>query len=408
MQVKTCLTNQFKYLHIYKESPVSFVLFLVKNGSRFETPEESGISHFIEHMMFKQTDKRTTQQIAMDIETIGGQTNAFTSFEYTGYHIKVLEEKFDHAFEILSDILQNGKFTQEDIDIERGNIIEEINMYEDSPSDHVWYLAHGNAYPNTKLGQMIIGTKETVSSFKREDLISYMNKNYLQDDFLIVTVGNFNENKVEENIIKNLKPRKKGSLQIEKAEFRPVQKINFVHKNDAKQAHTVISFEGVETSTPNLYDYEVLEEVLGGGMGSILWHLLREKLGVAYYVGSSNTNYQGTGAFQIYFGANEGKTKLTIDKIFEELDKLKSRTISKEDLERAQNLYFSGLAIAHENISYLAQNYGIQYLLENKIETLEQTKEKIYSVTPEKIQTAANKIFNDNYNITYIASKELV
>lgn len=400
--------NNFKFLHIQKDSPISFVLFLVKNGSRFETEDVSGISHFIEHMMFKQTEKRTTQQIAMDIETIGGQTNAFTSYEYTGYYIRVLEEKFDDAFEILSDILQNGKFTEEDIDIERGNIIEEIHMYEDSPSDHVSDETQKNIFPGTKLGQLIIGTEETVKSFKRKDLLEFLDTNYLQDDFMVVSVGKFGDEKVKLNIDKFLKPRKAGTLNTEKVNFNPKEKVSFIEKKDVKQAHVYMSFPGISTFDEDMYKYSVLEEVLGGGMGSILFTLLRVKLGIAYYVGANHSDYLDTGTFQIYFGSNFDKTKLTIDKIFEELEKLKTTEITKEELERAQNLYFSSIAMAHENLSYLGQSYGIQQLLEGRFDTIEEAKEKIYAVTPADLKEVANKIFGENYNITYIANKELI
>jgi len=400
--------NNFRLLHIKKDSPISFVLFLVKNGSRYETPQDSGISHFIEHMMFKQTKSRTTKQISTEIETIGGQANAFTSYEYTGYYIKVLREKFGEAFEILADILQNGKFLQEDIDIERGNIIEEIRMYEDSPADLVGQISQQNVFPEQKLGQMIIGTEETVNSFNRQDLVNYIDSNYLQDDFLIVSVGNFNIDYTKEQVNKFLKPRKSGKLKVDKSEFSPKQKVNFVEKASSKQAHVVISFPGISSSNPDLHKFEVVDEVLGHGMGSILMDLLREKLGVAYYVGSNHSDYLDTGVFQIYFGSNNDKTQMTVDKVFEELEKMKTKEISKEELERAQNLFFSSIAMAHENIGYLGQKYGIEYLLEDKIETLEEVKLKIYSVNFEDIKETAKKIFTDNYNITYIANKELI
>lgn len=408
MQIQKGEINKFRILHIKKESPISFVLFLVKNGSRYETGENSGISHFIEHMMFKQTEKRSTKEISTEIETIGGQTNAFTGYEYTGYYIRVLKEKFGEAFEILSDILQNGKFLKEDIDIERGNIIEEIRMYEDSPSDLVGQISQGNIFTNQKLGQPIIGTEYTVNSFDRDRLLNYIDTNYLQDDFLIVSVGDFDIEFTKEQVSKYLKPRKSGTLQIEQTQFSPKDKVNHFVKKDSKQAHVIISFEGVKSSDEDLHKVEMLEEVLGNGMGSILMDLLREKLGVAYYVGADHSDYVDTGSFQIYFGSNNDKTKMTVDKVFEELEKLKNTNITKEELERAQNHFFASVAMAHENISYLGQKYGLEYLLEGKIETLEEVKQKIYSVGFDEIKEIAKKIFNDKYNITYIANKELI
>lgn len=400
--------NSYHYLHINKNGPVSLVLFLVKNGSRHENSGEEGISHFIEHMMFKQTEKRSTKQISMDIETIGGQTNAFTGHEYTGYYIKVLKDNFSTAFEILSDIVQNGIFDEKDIEIERGNIIEEIRMYEDDPREMVGEYAQMNIFPENTLGKSILGTEASVSAFKAEDLKRYIQSHYHSDDFLIVTVGDLDEAVVAENIEKHLKDRPKGRNQFVKANFKPKLPVNFYRKNDSKQAHVVVSYPGIKTSDPSLQKYEMLDVVLGDGFGSILYSLLREKLGVAYYVGSSHYDYEDTGAFHIYFGSNIDKTGLTIEKLDEELKNLMTKEISAEELERARNLHYSAIAMAHENVGYLGQKYGLDYLLEGKIETLEEVRDKIYKVTTKDILETANQVFTQKRNITYIANKEVI
>lgn len=407
-KIQTDTANGFKILHVQYDSPISLILFLVKNGSRNEEKEKAGISHFIEHMMFKQTEKRSTMQIAMEIETLGGQANAFTTYEATGYYIKVLEENFDKSFEILSDIFQNGQFTEKDLEIERGNIIEEINMYEDSPSDSVWNHVHSNIYHENPLERPIIGYKETLEKIKREDLLQFLQTNYLQDDCLIVSVGKFDIERTKKNIQKNLNPRKSGKLSIEKAKFEPKEKINFHNKNEVNQTHLVMSFPGVETSSPEIYQYSILEEILGGGMGSLLFSEIREKLGIAYYVGASHYDYEDTGSFHIYFGANLDKTPMGVEKVFEILKKVKEKGISDHDLVRAQNYFFSATAMAHQSISYLGQKYGLEYLIQGKVEETEEIRQKTYAVTKKDIQRIANKIFDENYNITYIANKKML
>jgi predicted Zn-dependent peptidase len=408
MELQKGKVNDFNIVHVKKTSPIAFLLFLVKNGSRMENDKNAGISHFVEHMMFKQTETRTTKQIATEIETMGGDTNAFTSFDHTGYYIKVLKENFDPAFEILSDILQNGTFAEEDIEIEKGNIIEEIKMYEDSPMDYISDLSFANAFPDSNLGRMIIGTEENVKSFTRDDLVNFVQSNYLQEDFLIVSVGDFDISATEKNVKKYLRPRKKGVLTIEPTQFNPKEKVSFLKKGEANQAHVFISFPGVATTDKNLYKYSVLEEVLGEGSGSILFDLLREQLGVAYYVGVEHSDFTDTGIFQIYFGANNNKTKLTLDKIFEQLEKLKTTLITPEELKRAHNHYYSSLAMHHESLSFLGQKYGAETLLEGKTESLEEAKEKIYAVTAEDLMEVAKVIFTDNYNISYIADKKII
>jgi predicted Zn-dependent peptidase len=406
---KTKSSNNYKILHIEKESPISLILFLVKNGSRYENEKNAGISHFLEHLMFKPTLKRTTSKaISMEIESIGGVTNAFTGQEYTGYYIQVLKEHYDHAFEILSDLLQNGVLDQKDIDIERGNIIEEIRMYEDSPSDMVGEYAMLNIFPNQPLGRPIIGTEQTVNSFNKNDFSRFINTNYLQDDFLVVSVGDFGIERVQNNVESLLKTRQAGDKEFDKAVFSPAQRLNLHHKEDINQTHMVISFEGVSMYHDDIYKYSMLDMVLGGGMGSILFDLLREQLGVAYYVGANHSEFSDAGTFQIYFGANFEKTKETVDRTFNELDKLKKEVISEDELNRAKNLLYSYMAMKHESVGYLGSKYGGEVLLKDEITTLEEEQQKIYAITVDDIRETAQKVFNDNYNITYIANRELL
>ncbi len=410
MKINTTISsNNYKILHIQKKSPISLVLFLVKNGSRNESKENAGISHFVEHIMFKPTIKRkTSKEISMEIESIGGMSNAFTGQEYTGYYIQVLKENYDQAFEILSDLLQNGVLSQKDIDIERGNIIEEIHMYDDSPSDKVGWYAQQNIFPGQAMGQPIIGFEETVNQFKAEDFKKFINSNYVQDDFLVVSVGDFPIEKVKNNTEQHLVTRPTGTNTFEPAKFSPKDKINFYKKEDSSQTHMVISYEGISRFDKDIYKYSMLDMVLGGGMGSILFDLLREQLGVAYYVGADHSDYADTGVFEISFGANFDKTKETVDRTFLELDKLKRSTITEEELNRAKNLLYSSMAMRHENVGYLASNYGGEYLFKNEVITLEEEQKRIYAVTVKDIQEAANRVFTDNYNITYIANRELI
>lgn len=410
MKIATTVSaNNYKILHVQKESPIAYILFLVKQGARYENPQTSGISHFLEHMMFKPTQKRTTSKaISMEIESIGGIVNAYTSLESTGYHIQVLQDHFDHAFEILSDLLQNGVLDQKDIDIERGNIIEEIRMYEDSPSDKIGLYAMENIFPDQALGRPIIGFEETVNSFNHDDLKTYLDSHYQQDDFLIVSVGNFGIDHTKKNVEQYLKTRSTGTKTYEKAIFNPKQKVNFHPKEESNQSHMIISFPGVSIFEKDIYKYEMLDMVLGGGMGSILFDLLREQLGVAYYVGASNSTFSDTGIFEIYFGANFDKTKETVERTFAELEKLKKELIHEDELNRAKNLLYSAIAMRHESVSYLGSKYGSNYLLKGEITEMEQEREKIYAITTQDIKEAAQKLFNDNYNITYIANKELI
>ncbi|BDQ04749.1 MAG: peptidase M16 [Candidatus Dojkabacteria bacterium] len=408
MKIYLDTVNEFKSLHIQKDTPLALVLFLVKVGTRYETSDVSGIAHFIEHMMFKQTQKRSTSDIAIEIESLGSQTNAFTSHQYTGFFIKMLGTKFDESFEILADIFQNGKFDKNDLDIERGNIIEEIKLTQDTPSDLVWDYAQSNIFPNNTLGWPILGTEDSVNKINQGDILKFLEQKYLQDDILIVSVGDFDHDRVKDNITKHLRPRKPGRLEFEPAEFKPKSKINFHHKESCNQAHVVISFPGVKDTDEDFFKYEILAEILGGGMGSILFLLLREQLGVAYYVGALHPSYQDVGTLQIYFGTNTDKTSMVIQEVFKTLEDIKTKGVSKRDLERAQNYYFSQITMAQENILFLGRHYGLDYLLHGKIDTIEDIKRKIYSITEDDIKNLAKKVFSDHFNITYIANSDLI
>ncbi len=320
----------------------------------------------------------------------------------------MLVSKFNESFEILADIFQNGKYDQNDLEIERGNIIEEIKLTQDTPSDLVGDYAQSNIFPDNTLGWPILGTEDSLNKITRDDILKFLEDKYLQDDILIVTVGNFEHDRVKDNIIRHLRPRKPGKLEFKPAQFNPKSKLNFHHKESCNQAHVVISFPGVKDTHEEFFKYEILAEILGGGMGSILFLLLREQLGVAYYVGASHASYQDVGTLQIYFGANLDKTSMVVQEVFNTLEEIKKKGVSKRDLERGQNYLFSQITMAHENIYFLGRNYGINYLLNNKIESLDEIKQKIYSITEDAIKDLASKVFQDNFNITYIANSELI
>lgn len=397
----------YKILHIKKQSPISMILFLVKRGSRQEIDGKGGIFHFIEHMMFKSTEKRNTKQIALDIELLGGESNAFTSNEYTGYYVRVLKDGFENAFEILSDALQNGKLDEKDIEIEKGNVIEEIRMYKDSPSDLIWEYVGENIFPNQPIGKRIIGTEESVKGITRQDIIDTLNNHYSTDNFLIVSVGDFEidyTKKLCDTLLTNRKS--KANNDQPKGRFNPEKKYNFIEKKDVNQTHAVLSFNGVENTHPDQKSLEVLASLIGDGLGSMLFGLLREELGIAYYVGAYSDNNTDCGAFHIYFGCNNEKFSEVVEKIFGELERIKKGDISDEELKRAQNLLYSSLVMSHESIGFLARSYGIDMLLTNKIETMDEIKEKVYVVNKEILANMAKKYLDENFSISYIANKE--
>lgn len=402
--------NGVKYIHLQKDTTnIAYLLFLFKYGTRYEENNLSGIAHFIEHMIFKSTKKRKTNQILQEIEIIGGIANAFTSYELTGFYISVLQDKFDQAFEIFADMLQNSLFNSKEIQIEQGNVIEEIKMYKDNPQDYINLLAQQNIFSDTPLGKSILGSEDIIKQFDQKTLLDIKAKYYNSNNILIASSGNFEVDKLIKNIKKyiNLKPGNISQTKVSK--FNPKEKIFFFKRKEVEQAHVIIAFESKDYMDEN-YNYKasILSTILGDGLGSILFRLLREKLGVAYYVGSALYQYQDTGNFNIYFGCNLDKMNKVINKIFQELDKIKNGKLTKKEIERAQNLMYSSISMGLESIKYTTRTLATDLLLKNKIENLEEIKDKIYSVKLSDLQELAIEIFNENYCINYISPEKII
>ena len=409
--IKTGIFKKYKYIHLQKnDSPISFLMFLVQHGAKNDPEDKAGLAHFLEHMIFKSTKKRSTKKISFDIEMLGGITNAFTSYEYTGYHITMPVENFSNGFEVLSDIFQNGLFLEREVEIEKGNIIEEIRMIKDDPASYISEIAQQNLYYGTGVGRSILGTEETVGSITSVDLKDLINNSYPQDDILVVSAGNFNEELTLKNIEKYLSERKTKTLNRPADEkFQPKEKIVYHGRDDLQQAHVIISFKADGYKDEN-YNYKLLllESILGVGLGSILFRLLREKLGVAYYVYADASQYRNAGDLSIFFGANQKKTNFVVEKILEELEKLKTRGITKKELRRAQNLIYSSFVVKNENLPSIAKTISINYLLKGKIITLQEFKENVYRVQSEEIQELSNQIFGQDFYVAYAANDKII
>jgi predicted Zn-dependent peptidase len=281
-------------------------------------------------------------------------------------------------------------------------------MYQDSPSDLVWEYVGENIFPNQPIGKRIIGTEESVRSITREDIIETINEHYKPENFLVVSVGNFEITETTKLVDKYLKPKNSEStLQIVPGVYSPQNKYNFIKKSEVNQIHAVISFPGVMNIHPDKKRLDLLSTIIGDGLGSMLFSVLREELGIAYYVGAFCDNNTDCGAFNIYFGCNIEKFKEVVERIFLEISKIKNGDITDKELERAQNLLYSEIVMAHENVGYLARSYGIEKLLTGKFETIDELKEKYYAIDKTQLSETAAKYLNENFSITYIANEEV-
>lgn len=366
----------------------------VKVGSRNEDEGNNGISHFIEHMLFKGTKNRTAKEIAGTIDKIGGQLNAFTAKECTCFYAKVLDTHFDIALDILSDMFFNSTFSENEIEKEKGVVLEEIGMYEDSPEDLVHDIFNQSVWSKNPLGMPILGTEETLKAIKRQDIIDYIDSNYTPENIVISVVGNFDKEHVLseiEKVFSKHKAFKKDKVIINEPVFTPIYK----HKEkNTEQAHLCIGFKGFELSNKYTYPLLVLNNIFGGAMSSRLFQKIREEKGLAYSVFSYPSSYTDCGILSIYAGMKPNQLDYVIELIIEEINQIKANGISEEELydskEQIKGSYILGL----ESTSGRMNSIGKSELLLDKIYSPKEIIELIDAVTMDDINHVINLVFN--------------
>ena len=365
----------------------------VKAGSIYEDKEFNGTSHFIEHMLFKGTDKRTANQLAEETDNIGGQMNAFTSKECTCYYIKVLDENLLEAVDIMSDMFLNSKFDAEDVEKEISVICEEIKMYDDTPDD----LAHEKLsevlFKRSSLAYPILGCAKNLKTFNRDKLLHYKNKLYTPERTVISIVGNFNEDEI-------LKVLEESFGKWTGVSEKPVVKNSSYKKNivtvnkNIEQLHVTIGNRTVSRHDKMYYPLQVLSNILGGSMSSRLFQELRENKGLVYSIYSFSSSYATNGMFGIYAGLAYDKLEEAMLTIVEEMDKMKAGNISMEEFVRAKQQLKSGYILGLESTSSRMSAIGRRELLHDKIISFDETIEKINCIKYEDVVELSKSLLN--------------
>ena len=373
------------------------VLVMAGTGSRYETKDINGISHFLEHMMFKGTEKRPGYlDISMELDAIGAEYNAFTSKEYTGYYAKAGVENFDQILDIESDIFLNSKFDLEEIEKERGVIIQEINMNFDNPMRHIGDMYEELVYGDQPLGWNIAGTKEIILAMKPEKIREYFNTHYFAKNTVVAVAGNIDPEKVKSQVEKHFGYIREQSLlkplPVQIKQDKPGLKI-LNKKTD--QAHINLGVRGYDMFHPKKEALSLMAVILGGGMSSRLFVEVREKRGLAYYVKAGSDSYLDAGDFSAWAGLEKTKLHSALEVILEEFRKFKKEKVSETELKKAKDQVKGHMAISFETSDDLASYYATQELLKHEIFTPEEKFEKINAVTIEDIWEAANDIFKD-------------
>lgn len=366
----------------------------INAGSRIEDEEISGVSHFIEHMLFKGTRNRTSKQIASEIDNLGGQINAFTSKECTCYYVKLLDSHIDIGIDVLSDMILNSKFNEDDLDKERSVIIEELKMYEDSPEDLAYDLLTENIYKNDPLGMNIIGTEESLKRLNREKLLDYFNKYYVPNNSVIAISGNFNFDEIINKIEEKFKVWKKRdvNVDIKKAEFKSC----FLTKNkDIEQVNLAMSLEAVPLENDKeVYALAVINTVFGGSISSRLFQKIREEKGLVYSIYSSQSLYRKCGELGIFASMSNEHLKEVYESIIEEIKIMKKYYLTDQEIKESKEQLKGSYILGLESTSSRMMSIGRSLLLNNKVESTDDILKSIDNVDRETVKIVIDKIFN--------------
>lgn len=372
----------------------------VKVGSRFEPPDKNGLSHFLEHMFFKGTKKRSARDLAFEIDSIGGDLNAFTSRENTTFYVKVLDQHLDKGVDLLTDIFLHSTFPEEEVEKEKKIIKEEIKMVEDTPDDYINDLFYQDVWGNSGIGLPVLGKRETVRSFKREDILDHIRKYYGTRDVIIACVGNFNPEALLESLNKALGGLRRGSeLKIHKTpEFR--SSVN-IYQKDLSEVHVCIGVKGLSQSSPDRYALYIINAIFGAGVSSRLFQGIREKRGLAYSIYSFIASYIDTGLFGVYAGTSKKKVSEVINLIVNEFKGLKD-TISEEELKRAKEQIKGNLILGLESTSNRMQNIARQEIYYGKYYSPDEVMRLIDAVTLGQVKDLAERLTGDAISITLL------
>lgn len=360
-------------------------------GSRSETPENNGVSHFIEHMLFKGTKKRSAKKISQIFDSIGGQLNAFTGKECTCFYTKTLSDYLELSIDVLSDMFFNSMFSDNEITLERNVVLEEIDMYEDSPEELVNDLIAETVWKNS-LGYPILGPRKNIEGITRDKILDYKNKNYTYNRMVISVAGNFDEKALLKYLNKyfNKEMKEKSEIIYQRNEFHSG---NIVRNKEIEQAHICIAYPGLKSRDDLVYPMLALNLVLGGGMSSKLFQEIREKRGLAYSVFSYTSSYMEEGLFSIYAGCNPKNEKKVINIVDSQIEKIINKGLTKKEIENAKQQLKGNFLLGLENTTSLMSYGGKSECLWNEIETVEEVLKQINDVNEENIREVIEKVF---------------
>lgn len=381
-----------------QDTETATVIVMAGVGSRYESAKENGIAHFLEHMFFKGTKKRpNTIDISKELDAIGAEYNAYTSKDHTAYYAKVEAHHLDTALDVVSDIFLNAKLEGEEIERERGTILQEINMYEDMPQRMVGEHFEKLLYDGYSLGREIIGSKENIKSFKRGDFIKYLNRGYTSENVVVGVAGKINPKKVKKDIEKYFARIRKGKRPaLKKVKERQARPQVFIRHKKTDQTHIVLGVRGYDMFHEDRFTLSVLATILGGGMSSRLFTEVRERRGLAYSVHTSFDTYHDAGYLATQCGVEHNNLEKTIAVILSEYKKIAVNLVDKEELKKAKEYLKGHFALGMEGSDDVVGFLVTQEVLRDKITLPREYNKMIDRVTVEDVLRVAKDIFTNN------------
>ena len=397
------LSNGLRIVHKPIESNVSYSGFIVNAGTRDEAPDQYGMAHFVEHMLFKGTDKRRAYHIINRMENVGGELNAFTNKEETVVYSVFLEQHFSRAIELLSDITFHSNFPQSEIEKEVEVIIDEIHSYEDSPSELIFDEFENLVFDQSQIGHNILGSTELLQNFDGQMAKAFVNKFYNPSNMVFFSLGRTDFKKIVYYAEKYLSAIPDIKSDIQRIMPVDISSVNKREDKETSQAHVLIGGRSYSLCDPNRRVLNLLNNLLGGpGMNSRLNISLREKRGYVYNVDSSITSYTDTGITSIYFGCDKKNVDKCISLVHKELNRLRKEKLTSSQLSTAKKQLIGQIGVMGDNHENLALALGKNFLHHNHFNTLAETAQKIEAVTAEQILAVSNEIFDERSLFTLI------
>ena len=383
----TVITEQMEHIR-----SASIGIWL-ETGSRDETPQSNGISHFIEHMVFKGTKHRTAEEIARQVDSIGGNMDAFTSKECICFNVKVLDEHVPLALEILSDLVLYPNFTDEDIARERGVILEEIKMDEDNPDYLVHEIFTQNFWKDHPLGKPILGTKETVKKFERQAVLDTYTHRFAPGNIIVAAAGHLDHDQFVDLVVKHFEHLKPAQNGFQSPAPKIVPRIVLRNKKALEQVQLCIGVPAYPIAHEKRYAGYILNTLLGGGMSSRLFQNIRERQGLAYSIYSDLNPYRDTGCMAVYAGTSLASAAKVVQSVVGEFRDLKIRPVPEEELRRSKDQLKGSLMLSLESSTARMSNLARQEMYFDRFQDLDELVQKIEAVTADDLQSMAQEFF---------------